>query len=210
MYSQNDEELYIIKHFKMLESSGVPITKTFLDLGAYDGLDLSNSRRLMELGWSGVCVEPHPEIFKKLKTNCYGFSSVKCCPFALGEKNGFAEFKANDTYYSTLKESELKRWENTNLKFSPISVEVYDFKTFHKDFSNFKTYDFISIDCEGLDYEILTQINLDEVGCYMICVETNGKETEKYIQYINQFKGFGVLTINPENLIMGRTTIEKK
>jgi len=207
MYSQNNEELYITKHFEMLENSGVPITKTFLDLGAYDGLDLSNTRRLMELGWSGMCVEPHPEIFKKLVVNCDSFPLVLFCPYALGEKNGFAEFNANDTYYSTLKESELKRWQNHDFKFSPITVEVVDFERFYNKVSFFKTYDFISIDCEGLDYEILTQINLDKVGCYMVCVETNGIETEKYIHYINKFKGFGVLTINAENLIMGRTNI---
>lgn len=204
MYSQNNEELYIVNHFTFLESNGVSLTKTFLDLGAYDGLDLSNSRRLMELGWSGMCVEPHPEIYKKLIANCNDFAPVKFCPYAIGEKNGFAQFNANDTYYSTLKESELKRWENHNFNFSPITVEVLDFKTFYNKVSFFKTYDFISIDCEGLDYEILTQINLDEVGCYMVCVETNGKETEKYIEYINKFKGFNVLTINAENLIMAR------
>jgi FkbM family methyltransferase len=163
----------------------------------------------MELGWSGMCVEPNAEIYKRLVHNCNDFPNVKFCPYAIGETNGFAEFNLNDTYYSTLKESELKRWENSNFKFSSISVEVYDFKTFYKEFSDFKTYDFISIDCEGVDYEILTQINLDEVDCYMVCVETNGKETEKYIDYINQFKGFSVLTINPENLIMARTIIEK-
>lgn len=204
MYSQNNEEIYIVKHFDMLNQLGVPLTKTFLDLGAYDGIDLSNTRRLMELGWQGMCVEPNPDIFMKLVLNCDAFESVKFCPYAIGVMNGFAELKANDTYYSTLKESELKRWENQNFQFKPINIEVVDFETFYNKVSPFKTYDFISIDCEGLDYEILTQIDLDKVGCYLICVETNGKETEKYIHYINQFSGFSVLTINAENLIMGR------
>ena len=35
---------------------------TFLDLGAYDGVDLSNTRALTELGWAGVCIEPNPVI----------------------------------------------------------------------------------------------------------------------------------------------------
>ena len=206
MYSQNNEEIYIVKHFEMLEQMNVPLTKTFLDLGAFDGIDLSNTRKLMELGWHGLCVEPNPEIFMKLVLNCDGFESVKFCPYAIGEKNGFAQLNAY-SYYSTLKESELKRWESQNFQFKPINVEVVDFETFHNKVSPFKTYDFISIDCEGLDFEILTQIDLDKVGCYLICVETNGKETDKYIHYINRFNGFSVLTINAENLIMGRNEL---
>jgi hypothetical protein len=38
----------------------------------------------------------------------------------------------------------------------------------------------------------------------MVCVETNGKETQKYIDYINKFKGFKVIHVNAENLIMAR------
>lgn len=205
MYSQNNEEKYIVEHFALLEKLNIPLNKTFLDLGAYDGLELSNTRRLMELGWKGICVEPHPTIFKKLTNNCKDFKKqgVEFYLNALGDINGKLELNANDTYYSTLVDSELKRWENTNLKFSKIEVNVITFDNFLSS-SIYKKFDFISIDCEGLDFNILTQIDLDAIECYMVCVETNGIETEKYIHYVNQFKGFSVLTINAENLIMGR------
>lgn len=60
MYSQNQEEKYILNHFK--DKQG-----TFLDLGAYNGKELSNSRALVELGWAGCCVEPHPTICAELE-----------------------------------------------------------------------------------------------------------------------------------------------
>lgn len=195
MYSQNNEEKYILEHFK-------GAVGTFLDLGAYDGLDLSNTRALMERSWGGVCVEPHPEIFNRLKENCKDFPFVFVYKCAIGIKNGKSKLNANDTYYSTLLDNELKRWDGT-FEFNLAECEVYNWLTFKKALIQ-TTFDFINIDCEGLDYEILTQINLDEVKCKMICVETNGIETEKYIHYVNQFKGFSVLTINAENLIMAR------
>ena len=80
---------------------------------------------------------------------------------------------------------------------------MFDFKTFQS-ISPYNTYDFISIDCEGLDYDVLSQIDLDKVKCNMICVETNGKETQKYIDYISTFKNFKVVHVNAENLIMAR------
>ncbi len=38
----------------------------------------------------------------------------------------------------------------------------------------------------------------------MVCVETNSKETDKYIDYILKFEGFKIISINSENLIMAR------
>lgn len=196
MYSQNNEEEIILNFFK--KKKGI-----FLDLGAYDGIDLSNTRALAEKGWKGICVEPNPNIFLKLKENYKNNLDVFCFPFAIGEFDGKTKFHNNDTYYSTIKESELDRWVGTSLSFNTEEVDVLTFSSF-LNLSPYKQFDFISIDCEGVDYEILKQINLDEVSCKLICVETNGKETDKYIQYVNNFKNFKVLHINAENLIMGR------
>jgi FkbM family methyltransferase len=194
-YSQNLEQDYILAHFK--DKQGV-----FLDLGAYDGKDLSNTRALMELGWGGVCFEPNPDIFERLATNCMEFKNVLCYEMAIGKVNGTFKLNANDTYYSTLIDSETERWKGA-YEFKTIECEVIDFNTFMLT-SPLKTFNFISIDCEGIDYDVLTQIDLDKVGCEMVCVETNGKETQKYIDYISKFDGFRVIHVNAENLIMAR------
>jgi FkbM family methyltransferase len=194
MYSQNNEEEIVKNYFKDFKG-------TFLDLGAYNGIELSNTRALLESGWGGVLVEPHPNIFKQLRVNCEGFENIHLFECAIGEKCGTFELNANDTFYSTLKESETERWKG-EYNFEKIQCHVLDFNTLIEK-SDIKTFDFITIDCEGADYEILKQIDLDLVGCKMICIETNGVETQKYIDYISKF-GFKVTTINAENLIMER------
>ena len=195
MYSQNREEEIILNHFKNFKG-------TFLDLGAYDGIDLSNTRALTELGWAGICIEPNPVIFERLCDNLKAFNKVIEYKFALGTENKTITMQMNDSYYSTVKQSEVDRWRGA-FKFESAEVQMLDFKSF-LEFSKYKTFDFISIDCEGLDYEILAQINLDEVECKMFCVETNSKETDKYINYISKFEGFKVISVNAENLIMAR------
>jgi FkbM family methyltransferase len=195
MYSQNKEEEIILNHFKNFKG-------TFLDLGAYDGVDLSNTRALTELGWAGVCIEPNPVIFERLCDNLKAFNKVIEYKFALGTENKTITMQMNDSYYSTVKQSEVDRWRGA-FKFESAEVQMIDFKSF-LEFSKYKTFDFISIDCEGLDYEILEQINLDEVKCKMVCVETNSKDINKYINYISKFAGFNVIDINAENLIMSR------
>ena len=41
----------------------------FVDIGAHDGLSISNTKILEDLGWSGICIEPHPKVFKSLIEN---------------------------------------------------------------------------------------------------------------------------------------------
>jgi len=41
----------------------------FVDVGAYDGIESSNTYALELAGWDGICIEPNDEAFTKLKIN---------------------------------------------------------------------------------------------------------------------------------------------
>jgi len=41
----------------------------FVDIGATNGISLSNTYVLEKAGWTGICVEPHDDAFKKLQKN---------------------------------------------------------------------------------------------------------------------------------------------
>jgi hypothetical protein len=61
----------------------------------------------------------------------------------------------------------------------------------------------ISIDIEGMDYEILSQMNLDELGCKILCIEFNGLEMDKYVDFVSKFN-MHLVNQNAENLIFAR------
>ncbi len=63
MYSQNNEEKFILEHFKNRKGK-------FLDIGAYDGKTFSNTFALVELGWSGLEIEASPINFVNLMKKC--------------------------------------------------------------------------------------------------------------------------------------------
>lgn len=201
-YSQNNEQVIILDYFAL---NGIK-KGSFLDLGAYDGVNLSNTRALAMSGWRGVMVEPHPAIFADLRKNYNVYSNdVLLVEAAVGITNGTFKLHANPSYYSTLIESETNRWKGVET-FEVIDCPVITFvqlALLSKDlgYEPF-TFDFISIDCEGMDYAILKQMNLEELGCKLICVETNGIETQKYIDHCAMF-GMHEIARNAENLIMG-------
>ena len=41
----------------------------FVDIGAHDGISINNTKLLEDLGWDGICIEPHPKVFQRLLLN---------------------------------------------------------------------------------------------------------------------------------------------
>ena len=205
-YSQNGEQKIILEYFKDKYKGKV------LDIGANDGITLSNSRALIEKGWNGVLIEPAPSVYPLLTNNIKGYS-VQACNMAIGTKTGKMTLHESDSHLvkgennnlgllSTLKPSEIDRWKGTQV-FTPVEVKVMTWNDFLEATGLSAHYDFITIDAEGLDFEILEQIDLIQTS--MVCIEWNyNRETrEKVLNYCGQF-GLLLRYTNAENLILTR------
>lgn len=201
VYSQNSEQEAILKAFGDFKG-------TFLDLGANDGVTLSNTRALAEAGFCGCLVEPAPSAFMKLKT-LYETEKKGCfyvynC--AIGNHNGKGVLydsgellkKGDKSLVSTLIKEETKRFSAT-VAYEMVEVKVFRWKTFYNRLS-IKKFDFISIDCEGMDLDILKQMNIAELGVKCLCIEWNGNQKLK-AEYDEIMSGFKVIYTSGENLI---------
>lgn len=208
-YSQNDEDQILRNQFE-----GKKEQFTILSLGENDGKTLSNSLALIEEGQNAVLIEPSKEAFKKLKQLHKGNKKVKCYNYGIAEETKEYTFYESGTHLntgdtallSTIDFEETKRQNKE--EFIETKINCKTFKDFYNE-SKFKTFDVISIDIEGADYQVLTQINLEEVGCKMLVIEFNGKEKEKYIDYCKQFD-LNLIHSNYENLIFAHNTYFKK
>jgi FkbM family methyltransferase len=197
-YSQNNEQDIILQYFGSRKGF-------FLDIGANDGITLSNTYALQLQEWKGVLIEPSEEAFNRIKAS----NGVQKFNVAIGTEDGHCTFhemgnhlNAGDvSLLSTIKKTELKRWPG--VEFKERMTEVWTYKTLLKH-SPLKFFDFISIDAEGVDYEILEQINLKHTQ--MVCIEHNGNAD--LFQLIKEYcNGFGLhkkLLNNLENVIWAR------
>ena len=61
-YSQFGQDLHLLNKVYQNKKTGY-----FVEVGAYNGIDMSNTYLLEKLGWSGLCVEPNPRYFEKMK-----------------------------------------------------------------------------------------------------------------------------------------------
>ena len=60
-YSEYYQDRYVNRCFFKGKTSGF-----FVDIGAYDGVRISNSLYFEQLGWDGICFEPDPRQFADL------------------------------------------------------------------------------------------------------------------------------------------------
>lgn len=208
MYSQSGEEAVILDYFKDKP------TGTFLDIGSNDGVTFSNVRALALRDFCGVMVEPSPRAFARLKSlyedNKKGCFYLYNC--AIGNHNGKATLhdsgellkKGDVALVSTLVEDEKKRFQNV-LTYEPIEVKVYRWLTFYNRLK-IKKFDFLSIDVEGLDCDILEQMDLDSLGVQLLVIEWNSIESIKteILKHTSKFGMNKVIYVSGENLIICR------
>jgi len=198
-YSQYGEGKVINHYFK--DKKG-----TCISLGENDGKTLSNVLGLIENGWSALLVEPSNEAFFKLSDLHNTNKKVRCFNFAIGSYDGETTFYHSGTHLnsgdtsllSTIDKNEIERWQGT-CEFTETKVPLKTWNTFVKT-ANIKQVDFISIDCEGVDFEILQQIDFNSLNVKMVCVEYNNVNSEMYEQHMAKY-GFKVHYKNFCNLI---------
>lgn len=199
-YSQSNEEEVILNYFNSQ-------TGSFLDIGSNDGVTFSNTRALAERGWKGVLIEPSPKAYAKLKEVYKGHKGFYLYNVALGSHNGKAMLQesgplcsANDVgLVSTFVSSEMDRFKKT-VAYSPVEVKVFKWKTFLNRLT-IKEFDFISMDCEGSELEILPDMDLSKTKC--VCLEWNSKPELK-AEYEKYLSGFNLIYTSGENLIYAR------
>jgi len=202
--SQNNEIEVVLNYF-----SSKPEKKTVLSIGENDGITFSNSYDLIQAGWDAHLIEPSPKAFEKLKKVHEGNDRVHLYNFGIYEKTGTFIFNESGSYnnagddvalLSCLIDSEKERWEN-KVQFEKINAYFVTFEDFIKGVKE-PVFDFITIDAEGLDYQILNQIDLAKYNCKCLCIEHNGVN-----QMIENIKNYCVkynmkqISMNPENLI---------
>ena len=73
-YSHNNEQQYIEELIKELNLPD----KNYVDIGASDGVEMSNTLFLAQKGWNGFCVEYNTSKFNALVNNYKSYPQIKC------------------------------------------------------------------------------------------------------------------------------------
>jgi FkbM family methyltransferase len=178
----------------------------YLDIGANHPTELSNTFLLYRLCASGVLVEPDPDLCAALKNKRRRDTvlnvgaafdvrrSARLKRLTARAFNTFSAEKAHDVTEAS------KNWkpdqrqaivDEIDVKLVPINDILAE---------HFSTgVDFISIDTEGVDMQILQSIDFNRYKPKMVCVE-NSRPQNEFVELLSPF-GYGFVAITPDNLI---------
>ncbi len=197
MFSQNDEEQVILDWFKGRHKEGL----RFLDVGAYTGKELSNTRALMELGWGGVCVEPNPNSFAALTKNCKEFPKVQLTKVAVTAGiEGPLKFFASDDAVSTTEVAHRDLWKKSGVPYHEIEVRGISMSTLLKLYP--PPFAFFNLDVEATNWPVFNTTPVKIMAPELICIEfdSHRKEIEAKCNRL----GYRLIHGTGENLIFGK------
>lgn len=165
-FSQHGQDKWVVEKIFKNQREGI-----FVDIGAYNGIEISNTYYLEEkLNWKGICVEPIPKLYNDLCKNrkCI---CVNGCVAAVDGEVEFLEVEGSETL-SGLERALDKTQDDRiqNQKINKLKLPGYNLNTLLK-LHQFENIDFLSIDTEGSEMEILKSISWGDVSIKVICVE---------------------------------------
>ena len=159
---------------------GRPDHGTFVDIGANDGMTISNTLYFeKELGWNGLAIEPIPGAYEKLKSN----RSCRTLNACISDREGTAEFLEVEGRAQMLSglvtkyDKQHLRRINRSIKRLGGSIKKTEVECMRigTALSRFKInrIDFLSLDTEGGELDILRDIDFNAVPVRAISVENN-------------------------------------
>jgi len=163
----------------------------FVEVGAFDGKHLSNTYMLeKEYGWTGILAEPNPMMAAAIRAN----RSSPLCELPVGQTSGqlvtmlfvdgnpqisaMEQHAFNDLHADLRKRH--KRVKQTTIGLNDLLESN----------GSPRQIDFISIDTEGSEPEILAGFDFDRYDVRLFAIEHNYTPAQKVIDEMMKSKGY--------------------
>lgn len=163
IYAQDAEELYLLE--KISVEYGQDYKGFYVDIGAHHPYRLSNTHWAYMRGWRGINIEPNAdaiELFMKVRDKDI---NVNC---GIGyEEKIMKYYKFEDSSFNTFDEGE---FEGLRVPKEVIDVPVMKLETILDQYKVDKI-DFLDIDVEGLEMQVLQSNNWQKYKPAFILIE---------------------------------------
>lgn len=174
-YSQFGQDLWVLEYF----STGI-----FVDVGCNDGITISNTKLLEEKGWSGIGIDPFPKNFEsrtktKLEIACV-YSEDTEVEFVCGGDLGGIK-----NHIDAHKDHSLVVMAHT------VKIPAKPLEYFLSNNVMPSRIEYLSLDTEGSEYEILASFPFEKYlfGC-ITSEHNNENEKREKIKELLSNKGY--------------------
>jgi FkbM family methyltransferase len=162
-YAQNFEDVMLGRVFRDR------IDGFYVDVGAGDPVELSVTKWFYDLGWSGINIEPNPTFYQKLVAERARDVNLQCGAGAIEGDALYFQLSANEL--SSFDPDVRARAAAAGMPVVPRDVAVLPLTRILDRHSNGRAIDFLKIDVEGWEREVLTGLDLQHYRPTVILVE---------------------------------------
>ena len=191
-YAHTEEDLYILKKFKNKKGF-------YVDVGCHHPTRLNNCHLLYKNGWNGINIDISSLSIKLFNLARKKDININMAVSLKKKKVRFYYDKLISLYISLNKKKDLDRFREIN---SDTLTNIID-KTKYKN----QKIDFLSIDAEGKDLEVLKSLDLKRYNPIYICIEIYSDKDESFNIKNNQIykylmsKNYKLMLNKRENFI---------
>ena len=137
----------------------------FVDIGAHDGIDLSNTYLLEKrYNWSGLCIEANPLTFKQLQAN----RKATCLNICLDQYEGEVLFKLNGVMGGIVDQGMDNELTSSE---SAVTLKTKTLNSVLADASAPNVIDYLSMDIEGAEERVLRDFDFNQYTFLCISIE---------------------------------------
>jgi FkbM family methyltransferase len=168
-YAQNFEDVMLARVF------GRRTDGFYVDVGAGDPVEMSVTKWFYDLGWSGINIEPNPVFHQKLVAERTRDINLKC---GAGAFDGEAQYFQLPTNELSSFDPEIRAHaEAAGTPVVCMTAAVLRLTTMLDRHADERPIDFLKIDVEGWEHEVLTGLDLQRYRPTLIVVEATLPET---------------------------------
>ena len=187
----------------------------YLDVGAHDGVNINNTLYFEKYNnWTGINIEPIKIIFDRLVTNRPNDINLNC---AVCNNDGETDFFCNTGYtemLSGIKDNfDVRHWnrlqkENKQMGSTTevIKVNTKKLETI-LDENKISHINYLTIDVEGAEFEVIKSINFDKVFIDVIGFENNYNDVSVPIVKYLENKDFIVIHISLDIFMINKKSV---
>jgi FkbM family methyltransferase len=164
-YSQEGEDLLLMSLFENRRNG------FYVDVGAHHPKRFSNTQIFYEAGWTGINIEPNPDSVKKFRA--YRKRDVNLC-MGVGASEGEMEYfildePAMNSFDLKLTQERLDGGYSRLVE--TIKVQIQPLKSILQKWALNTRIDFLNVDAEGMDLEVLQSNDWNSFRPGVIAVE---------------------------------------
>ena len=168
-YSQSKEDIFVLKYFKNKKKG------FYVDVGCHHPTRISNTFLLYKHGWRGVNID-----MSKLSIELFNIMRKKDVNIhtAVSNKEGVINYYTNKNLF--LSASIIQKKGSGKFKYKEQVESKSLTKILDSTIYKTKQIDFLSIDAEGADYEVLKSLNFKKYNPKLICIEIWRNQIKKF------------------------------